>query len=208
MKSRQLFKGGSMRRILIAIMALTLLVSCSTKTEEGTETTAKPPQGEQARTEPVSAIYADEEFGEIDRLADAHIRPYFDAEATQTEKAVSAGEYFDLYVIAEYNELYPMSAAEYKLVLPEGVVVMGMVQTDSTILTLGKWDNDFMIAFRCTSGPKAMLVKYQCKAEDDFTGGTIETVKGMDLNFLGFTLCDEIKTMVKGKGGTAEISKK
>jgi hypothetical protein len=189
-----------MKRIILVSMALWLVLSCGGKKEGEVQQAQK----SAAEKKPVQMI-PDEEFSEFERLAQAFIRPYFDAGATMTEKAVKAGEPFELYVVAEFNPLYPMSAAEYCLVLPEGVAVLGSANSDSTILTLGKHDDDFMIAFRCSSGPKLWLVKYTCLAAAGASGGAVSIERGRDQNYLGFTMCDAQRTMIKAKPGTAVL---
>jgi len=185
------------------IVMISLLASCGGKTDE----TADDQQTADTRGEP-RQIIPDEEFSEFEKLANAFIRPYFDDQATQSEKTIKPGENFDVYVFAEFSEQYPVSAAEYKLSVPEGITVLFSVECDSTILSLGKYDNDFMIVFKCTAGPKMWIAKYACKADEGFRGGTFETHKGEGLNYLGFTMCDEQKTMLKAKPGKAVLKKK
>ena len=190
-----------MKRIMIVSLALWFAVSCGGKKEEGALQQARKSSQQK---KPVQMI-PDEEFTEFERIAQAFIRPYFDANATVSERTVKAGEPFELYVVGEYNPLYPMSAAEYRLVLPEGMSVMGAANSDSTILTLGKHDDDFMIAFRCSPGPKLWLVKYTCLAAAGTSGGTVSIERGRGQNYLGFTMCDEQRTMIKAKPGTAQL---
>ena len=156
--------------------------------------------------EPITMI-PDEEFSEFEKLAGASLRPYFDEAATQTEISVSPGDYFDMWVIAEFEKTHPMSACEYKLDIPEGIDILGTTHSDSIVITMGKADRDFMAAFRCAHGPKMWVVKYQCKVGDDFKGGKVMTTKGQDLNFLGFTMCDAAKTMIRARPGEATITR-
>ena len=55
------------------------------------------------RGEPKSMIPG-EELSEMEQLANAKLKPYFDANASQTEKAVSPGDRFDVYMFAEYDK--------------------------------------------------------------------------------------------------------
>jgi hypothetical protein len=200
---RTLFlKRGNMKRIFVLLLVVWLTASCSGKGDEtaGEESAAK-------TSKPVQMI-PDEEFSEFEKLAKAYIKPYFDANGTQSEKTVKPGDIFELYIVSEFSEQYTMSAAEFKLVVPEGISVLASTNCDSTILNLGKYDVDFMIAFHCKSGPGMWLVKYQCKVDDGFKGGVIETQKGINMNFLGFTMCDVQKTMIKARPGKAVISVK
>jgi len=189
-----------MKRIIFISIALWFAVSCGGK-DEGPAQQATKSSLEKKSVQ----MIPDEEFTQFERLAQGYIRPYFDVNATQTEKTVKAGENFELYVVAEYNPLYPMSAAEYCLVLPEGVTVMSSANTDSTILTLGKHDQDFMIAFKCSSGPKLWLVRYNCVASAGTAGGTVTIERGRSQNYLGFTMCDEQRTMIKAKPGQVTL---
>jgi hypothetical protein len=190
-----------MKNLVILLLVLSLMASCSGESDEP----AGEKQAADTRGEPVQVI-PDEEFTEFEKQANAFIRPYFDDKATQTEKTVKAGDLFDLYVFAEYDEAYPMCAAEYKLTIPEGVNVLSQTQCDSLMLSRGTYDNDFMIVFRCTAGPKMWLAKYVCKVEVECRGGTFETHKGADLDYLGFTMCDHHRTMVKAKPGKAHLA--
>jgi hypothetical protein len=195
-----------MNRILVLLMVLTMLSACSKSGDDGTDTAGEH-EGHSHAEEPVAMI-PDEEFSEYEKIANAQISPFFDVEANVAEKAVAPGEQFDFYVFGQYNELYPMSAAEYKVKVPEGITVMSTAESDSTILSLGKWDNDFMIAFHCAPGPRFMIVKYTCEVDESFSGGVVETTKGADRNFIGFTMCDATRTPVRARGGQARLTRK
>jgi len=196
-----------MKRLLILAIALGLLTvslslvaSCGGKSEQAAQEPAKAPQ----KKEPVQQI-PDEGLNQFEKMASGFIRPAFDQAAEQTEKTVKSGDTFDIYVVAEYNPQVPMSTANYRLALPEGVNVVASANCDSTILTVGKYDDDFVIAFRCSTGPKMWLVRYICQAGPAFRGGTVETQKGGDNQYLGFTMCDEQKSLVRAQGGRAEL---
>jgi hypothetical protein len=49
------------------------------------------------------------------------------------------------------------------------------------------------------------VVRYICKVEPTCQGGTIEVQKGRDNNYLGFTMCDEQKSLVRSQGGKAVL---
>jgi hypothetical protein len=183
-------------------MALSFFAACGGNNEEGAETAAHTHDDE-----PIQMI-PDDDWNEFAEAANAHLNPYFDAEGTVTEKAVAPGDYFDMYIVAEYSEDYPMNAAGYQLHVPEGVTILSSKNCDSTIVVVGEPLHDFVMGFRCTKGPKMWLVQYQCRVNDEFTGGEITTTAGHDFKFLGFTLCDEDKTMIPAKSGTAMLTKK
>ena len=199
-----------MRQVVFVLLIVSLFAACTEKSEEGNETATQGQQGlatEDAEGGPIEMI-PDEGLSEFEKLAKGYLRPYFDEAGTVTEKALSDGDQFDIYLFAEFDKGFPMSAAEYKLVLPPGVAVMGETKSDSVILTMGNYHDDFLLAFRCSHGPRLWLMKYQCIATDTFEGGTIRTTKGDNLNFLGFTMCDATKTLIGCLGGSAVLSKK
>jgi hypothetical protein len=195
-----------MVRIIAVLLVVSVLVSCSKEKKEAAPA-EKVAKETPAQSEPIQMI-PDEEFTEFDKLLSAQIVPYFDAEGTVTEKAVAPGETFDIYVFGKCIETYSMSAAEYMLSLPEGIEVMSEAKSDSTVLTVGSYKKDYMMTFKCCSGPKFMMMKYICQANDSFSGGAVETGKGLIHHFLGFTLCDETRTMVKGTPGQAKLTLK
>jgi len=188
-----------MKRILVCMLALWITASCGGKGEKSAKT---PPASQENK--PVQMI-PDEDFTEFERLAEAYIKPYFDEAGTKSEATVKRGDKFDLYVFGEHSTMYPMSAAEYRLVIPSGITVLSQANCDSTILTLGKHDDDFMIAYRCAPGPKMWLVRYTCLASDSARGGTVGIEKGHTQNYLGFAMCDEQRTLIKAKPGQAML---
>ena len=205
-----------MKRFLLAIFVVGLLAACGQSADQQDDTASQDTgQSDAGQSQaqapgagtspPKEMISMDEGLTAFEQAAEAKIRPYFDENATQTEITVAPGDYFDIYVFGEFSTLYPMSAAEYKLVLPENISVMGTAESDSVIITMGKWDTDFMVAFHCAEGPKTWFVKYQCKAHETFTGGEVRTQKGEHLDFIGFTMCDATKTLIRAEGGDAII---
>jgi hypothetical protein len=201
-----------MKKLFALLMVLALVAACGGGQEDGSQSAGGATNGGQGgagdQTSAGQPAIGEGNLDEFERTVAGFLRPYFDEAGTDTTLDVAPGEQFEMWVVAEYNEAFAMSAAEYKLVLPGGVSLLGTVQSDSTIITLGKHEEDFMMAFRCMPGPKNWLVKYLCKAEDDFAGGVVETVRGQNLDFIGFATCDVSKTMVRAQGGTAELGKK
>jgi hypothetical protein len=208
-----------MTRLLIAIVAILFVMSCSKKKDDappnaaGGATSSGATAGEgipDVGHEHGQAAIPDsaDQFSAFDEAAQAFLRPTFDKAGKETSKTVAPGEQFDFYVIAEFNDALAMSAAEYKLVFPQGITVLGSALTDSAIVSLGRHDVDFMISFKCLEGPRHWIVKYLCRVEEDFAGGVVETVKGDNLNYLGFASCDASKTEIRARGGKAQLTKK
>jgi len=199
-----------MKRFLITIAVLALLASCGGE-KEGGETASNDSADQTATTNqrpPSKPAIPDAGDSGFDDIASGRIRPAFDIQGIETTKAVAPGEMFDIFVVGEYNDAFAMSGAEYKLTMPDGITVLGASFTDSIIVTLGKPETDFLMAFHCLPGPGDWLVKYLCRAEESFQGGTIETHPGDNLAFIGFVMCDQLKTEIRAQGGTAEITRK
>lgn len=198
-----------MKKFLVLLMMIGLVASCGTS-DEGGEATAEHDHATEVATQtPESRPGIPDEGGSgYESAAKAVLRPAFDKEGTQTSKDVKPGEMFDLYIVAEFDDAFAMTGAEYKLVLPEGITVLGASYMDSVNVTLGKHETDVMMAFHCVSGPRDWLAKYLCMAEDSFKGGTVETLPGENLNFIGFVMCDHLRTEIRAAGGTAEIGRK
>jgi hypothetical protein len=197
-----------MVRVLTALLVLGLLLSCSGEKKKESSSESASAGDKTGQSTPRSAIPSEDDTSEFDKLMQAYIRPYFDAAGTVSEKTVAPGETFDIYVYGEYNKMYPMSASEYMLALPEGVDVLNEAKSDSVIMSVGSFRTDYMMTFRCSDGPKFMMMKYSCRAGDAFAGGTVETKEGTVHHFLGFTLCDDARTMVKAEAGSAVLKKK
>ncbi|MDH3215103.1 MAG: hypothetical protein OEN01_02275 [Candidatus Krumholzibacteria bacterium] len=200
-----------MKRVPLLLIVLLILSSCGKSKDEAgnTRTDSKGQAQQSVQDEQPQETQAGEvrPFSEFERLVGASLRPYFNQEGTDSLKTVAPGDYFDLYVFAEFNKDFGMMAAEYKLVVPLGITVLGSDHADITKLSLGSYDVDFMIAFQCLR-ERRWLVKYQCKADDDFEGGVIETIEGQNLNFIGYSMCDGQGTEVRAWGGVAEVVKK
>jgi hypothetical protein len=182
-----------------------VLYSCGGGTDEGTQTQQTATQTQQRP--PGTQAIPDQDFSEFENLAAAYLKPYFDEAGTITSKKIEPGERFDVWLFAEFNELYPMSAAQWRIQMPAGTTIMSSLKSDSTIVMLGDAENDFMMAFNCFSGPRIWLMKYVCKASEDFAGGELETLPGNNLNFLGFTMCDATRTLIRGRGGKATLDR-
>jgi hypothetical protein len=191
-------------------MALSLLAGCEKGAKEGSESagTTDEVKTEVAESEPITQIPDTDELSEFEKLAKAYIRPYFDEAGSVTEKTVSPGDYFDIWIVAEFSRDYPVNAAEFRLIMPEGVSLMGHTQNDSILVYMGKPEHDVMMAFHCSNGPKMWMVKYNCKASEDFNGGTVQVAQGSDLNYLGFTMCDADHTMIRATAGQAAIRRR
>lgn len=200
-----------MSRVFTLLAVLVLVVACdNTGSEQGGDSAQDTgsPEGIPLETSRGEPMIPDEEYSEFEKLANAYIRPYFDEEGTVTELAVAPGDQFNIWLFAEFNTTHPMSAMEFMLIVPDGVTIFATQNTKKVRLTMGAWDTDVSIAFHCMNGPKHWIVKYLCQAEENFAGGTVRTAKGQVQGYLGFTMCDASKTMIRAKPAQVTLRKK
>ena len=137
------------------------------------------------------------------------LNPYFDEAGTRTDIAVSKGEQFKLYIMAQTVEPYPTGSAQMRLQLPPGINVLYTVETDHKLSSLGRYDFNYMVAYDCTPPGRFVVVSYVCQADPDFKGGQVEVLPGFlsdNATFLGFATCEFIE--VRASGGTATIKLK
>lgn len=137
------------------------------------------------------------------------ITPYFDEAGEVEELAVAPGEMFTIYVIG-VNKHEPTTAAQYRLVLPDGIRVLGEEQMPERRLTLGEWGSNFMIAYNCKESEEPFWIcRYTCVAEEEFAGGRVETAIGVPAEapaFIGFSTCEH-REMAASRG-SAQLKRK
>jgi len=144
----------------------------------------------------------------VDVIEGFEIKPYFDKYASSTERAVSPGDRFELYVVLGYPDPYHVNALEYRLELPAGVIILGESKFDSQALTIGDPLEDFSMAYQCMPPGIYHVMKYECQAGADFTGGEFRTTPGVNKYgkvFLGVVTCDGEAKKMPAQGGTAVL---
>ena len=188
-----------MKRLAIVILCLLVVFACSKKEPETTATNTTQSATESHSDEPKQMIPDKPDQPVII----AAIKPFFDDKGMVTEKTISPGDEFEVFIFAEYEETNSMTAAEYKVILPTGVSILTAVETDSSTLRSGQPEEDFMIAFHCTPGPKMFLVKYNCLAGQNFIGGVIQTAVGDQTKFIGLVTCGHAPVQHRADSGKA-----
>jgi hypothetical protein len=184
-----------MFRVLITIMLLMICTGCGSKEEsaggEQTQTASK--AGSQTGShEGESRSMIPDKVEPATTTEGVFIRPYFDEQGTVTETSVAPGETFTLYVHAEYEEPYHMSAVEYRIGLPAGVRIESSTPFLGKAVVVGDYTKDFILAFGCEPPRKYYLVKYECAVDERFAGGAITLAPGVNevgVEFLGFVSC-------------------
>lgn len=137
------------------------------------------------------------------------LNPYFDEAGTQTELAVKPGETFRLHVFAETVEPYKTNAIQCRIVLPEGVEILGASEFEHKSVSAGDPEENYMLAYACQPAGRFRLVTYICSATPDFKGGEIRILDGTPASgiaFIGFVSCEF--TEMRASGGTATVTLK
>lgn len=192
-----------MLRVLLVLLTIVSFAACGGKNE--TETTQTQSQASQGRS-----IIPDKVDTPV-TATNVFLRPYFDENGTVSELAVAPGETFTVFVVAEYEKPYSMSAAEFSLAVPAGVSVKEIANFMEKALTMGEYKTDYVMAFGCQPPRKFYLVKFVCSAEAEFAGGSIKTAPGInvrDESYLGFVSCEPQIEKVPATGGTATLTRK
>lgn len=191
-----------MFRVFFALLLIVSMMGCGSKNEsEGTHDHSSTGQSRSMIPDKVDTPAAPNTF----------LRPFFDEQGTVSELAVAPGEPFAVYVVAQYEKPYSMSAAEFSLELPEGVTVLEEIKFFEKALTMGQYDTDFVMGFSCEPPRKFYLMKYMCSTGTDFAGGVVKTLPGVnerDQSYLGFVSCEPQVEKISATGGTATLTRK
>jgi hypothetical protein len=193
-----------MKQFLILLVIIAVGFACGQKESETASSQKEAVTAKEISKEPRQAI---PDMKQV-LTGTPTLKPYFDEKGTVTEKMVAPGETFDIYIIAGVGEKDHITAAEYKLSLPEGIAITREFDSDSLTMKSGKPDIDIMIAFRCSPGPQFILIHYLCLVEANFTGGTIATMEGEKSNFIGLIDCGPDPVQIPAEKGTAVLKAK
>lgn len=193
-----------MKQFLILLAIIAVGFACGQKESETASSKEEAATAAEVKEEPRQAIPDKRQV----LTGTPTLKPYFDGNATVADKKVAPGETFDLYIIAGVGENDHITAAEFKLSLPEGVTITREIDSDSLIMKSGKLEQDMMVAFRCSQGPKIILMQYQCLVEDNFMGGNIATLEGDKSMFIGLVDCGPEPEQILAEKGTAVLTKK
>lgn len=193
-----------MQRFALFVLICVLFVGCGEKQNQET-----PTRGRRVSPPNATPIPRLSEGPSVSPIEGVTIEPAFDEAGEVSELAVAPGEMFAIYVVG-FNRHEPTTAAQYRMVLPEGVRVLGEEHMARKRVTLGKWDGNFMIAYNCIDAEKPFWIsRYNCLAEESFSGGTVETAIGVPREgkaFLGFSTCEHRE--MAASGGTAQLKRK
>lgn len=197
-------------RALVAVFVLVPLTGCG---GGGDSSVDRQSRAESARPQPKgesSGPRIEEKAEPLEVPEGFEIKPYFDEDATLTQRAVSPGERFELYIVLGYPDPHHVNALEYRLEFPAGVSIVAESKFDHNALTIGDPLEDFSIAYRCIPPGKYYVMRYECEVGEEFAGGEIRTTPGVNKYgnlFLGVVTCDGDPVKVPAEGGIALLSR-
>jgi hypothetical protein len=198
---------------VLGIVLLLGAEGCQKKSET-TESNA-PPAGSGSVADQLPPKDVTSQPGEVIASIDMHtplegvyLRPYLD-EAGATERAVAVGEAFDVYLYSETVEPYSTNAAQFRMDLPPGVKVTGVMETEHRSISMGNYATNYSIAYECQPAGKFLLMTFHCVAEPGFRGGEILIAPGLpgqNESYLGYSTCEYYHA--PANGGKATLKQK
>lgn len=205
-----------MFRIFVGIVMLICLVAPVTGCGGGEDETAAsdPPAVTHTPSQPAegsSRSMIPEKVEKPEIAVDVFLRPFLDAAGELTELAVVPGETFELYVFADFKDPYSVSAAEFRIDLPDGVQLGSQEKFRERALTMGNAESDFVLAFECATPGRFFLMKYTCATFVDFKGGEISVTPGVNAagaSFLGYVTCQPETLKLPATGGSVKLTVK
>lgn len=182
--------GRVVRSLMVLAISASLFLACSNK-EEGTE--------KEASGESVSEQSSKEEEGNLSYVnEDFSFGVYFDESGTERTIELQEGqEEFDCYIIIKYPEETGIKAVQWKLVLPEGVILVSDDYYEERNLTLGQMLKGFSEGFPCAKGPSMILHTLKLKATKQLSDAVISIMPPKPEGFMGVVTCEDGYPMVR-----------
>ncbi len=132
---------------------------------------------------------------------------FFDAEgARRTVKLGSRDRQTTIYIIVKYPETMPISAVEYRLVLPEGVRIENDVYYDQRAAVLGVFEHGISETFPCVPGPMLVLHALTLSVPSGLKNAEIALLAHENSEFIGVAMCEEGNPLVPATSYKAVIN--
>jgi hypothetical protein len=127
---------------------------------------------------------------------------YFDTAFTDTTTTVERGGLVRVYIVGEWDQAEQMSAAEFRLEVPEALEVVGENTPSYVVLTQGKLRTGVKQAFeKCLQGPQVLLNTVTFMAGEDVRSALIRTHPAASSGYLGFATCDATHSLLPAAPG-------
>ena len=177
--------------ILVVFLIALLAVSCAKKEKKGQAAPADTTKGKE-----LSYVSQEVNFG-----------AYFDESGTKrTIKLEKGQKALTIHVIVNFPEGMGISAAEYRLVLPQGLELDTDRAYEKIVAHLGTYRDGISESFACTQGPKLLLHTFTLKVTGELENAEIAIMPDPQNNFLGVALCREGQDMIAASSYKAVVN--
>lgn len=174
--------------VLILLGAMIFAVSCAKK-EEQQETH---PGGERA----IQYIAEDVSFG-----------IFFDPEGTKRTLSLGPDEReFDIHIFVHFPEYLEINAVEFRLELPEGVVITNDKYYQERTLSMGHLDHGISEAFTCITGPKLLLHTLTLRSSVELENAVFSILPNEKSQQAAVTKCAEGYPVIKASSYRAVVN--
>ncbi|MDD4857165.1 MAG: hypothetical protein PHD74_03565 [Candidatus Krumholzibacteria bacterium] len=170
------------RAVLIALMSLFLVLSCSKKE---TKTEGAPPDSTKKDT---TLSYVSQEVS---------FSVFFDEQCTKrTIKLGSREKELVIYIAVNFPETMQIAAVEYRLALPKGLAIENDKFYAERAALLGTFDAGISETFPCVVGPRIVLHALTLNVTEELKNAEIQLLPAADAQFIGVAMCDHGNTLV------------
>lgn len=185
----------AVRPRLLAVLGVAAAIiavgSCAKKGEE------KRTEAAGSATDDSTLAYVSEEFS---------FGAFFDAEGTKRTINVKGAKETKLYIIVSYPAAIQIAAAEWRLVLPEGVEIRSDKSYERRVALLGTFEHGLSETFPCVAGPKLVLHELVLGVPAGLKNGEIAIMPSHDGKILGVATCDDTYPIVQASAYKAIIN--
>jgi hypothetical protein len=160
--------------MMVAAMSLFLVFSCSKKEKKAESAPAD-------TTKTVSYISEEVSFG-----------IFFDEKGTKRSLTLDHGQkQVKISIIVSFPETLPISAVEYRLVLPQGVTIENDKYYQERVALMGRLEHGIAETFPCVKGPQLLLHTLTLNVPPGLKDAELAILPSEDGDLLGVAICDE-----------------
>lgn len=185
-----------MYRLFLSMVVMLLIAGCSGESADSDSAggDASIPSSDTEPAEGTGTQRIPDEVPPATSTEGIELALYGDESGSVTELAVTPGETFDIYMMALVEGTIRISAAQYRLELPDGITIFAEHKIIDRSMTIGDALENFNIAFRCVDPGIIALMRYTLESSDDFSGGEISVLEGIPPDspaFRGIVTCPD-----------------
>lgn len=132
---------------------------------------------------------------------------FFDEEFTQRKITIGGDrKEFKAYIVLSFPDYMEVGGVEYRLSMPEGLVLAGDMPHPKRTAALGIIDHGISEAIPCESGPNLLLHTLTFSVEGEIKNGQLALLPHETSGFIGIAKCDEGYTKVRAVSYRAVVN--